>query len=247
MLTRCLTGIAGVLVLFTLSMTPVISYSFRRVILPARIAPRQFSGSIFTGDSFGVSSATVFDRQFYFKRDDLFALPGLPHVTGNKVRKLHQLYYEEKLPAVVVSYGGVQSNAMRALAAVCRAKGSSFVYFTRPVPDHLRRHPIGNFADACRDGMRLVEMSVNDYRALASLGQLTPAALDAWTCLAPDEARAVTSSSPSPSLLFVSQGVANELAQAGVDRLCDEIAAFIAAFQQTQRDTRPWKVLSSYV
>eukprot|EP01033_Poteriospumella_lacustris_P005528 gene5528-3942_t len=201
---------------------------------------RRFSSSVDIGDRFGVSSCTIFDRHIYFKRDDLFAFPDAPHVTGNKVRKLHQLYHEQRLPPVVVSYGGVQSNAMRALAALCQLRGSSFVYFSRPVPEQLRRDPIGNFADACRAGMRLVELSADDYRALASSGQLTPAALDAWAQeTAPDDSSAMAPSEP----LFVSQGVADELAQAGIDRLCDDIAAFIAAFQETQHDPRPWKVL----
>eukprot|EP01040_Poterioochromonas_malhamensis_P025254 gene25254-31450_t len=106
---------------------------------------RRFSSSVDIGDRFGVSSCTVFDRHIYFKRDDLFAFQDAPHVTGNKVRKLHQLYHEQRLPPVVVSYGGVQSNAMRALAALCQLRGSSFVYFSRPVPEQLRRDPIGNF------------------------------------------------------------------------------------------------------
>lgn len=42
-----------------------------------------------------------------------------------------------------------QSNAMVAIAAVVASKaGSSFVYYTKPVPRWLRRNPVGNFARA---------------------------------------------------------------------------------------------------
>ncbi|CAN0435984.1 unnamed protein product, partial [Ectocarpus sp. 13 AM-2016] len=40
-----------------------------------------------------------------------------------------------------------QSNAMVAIAAVVASKpGSSFIYYTKPVPKWLRRNPVGNFA-----------------------------------------------------------------------------------------------------
>jgi len=70
-----------------------------------------------------VELCLVRDRMVYIKRDDLLRLPD-SGVSGNKARKMLALNYLpiEDFPDVVVSYGGVQSNAMLAIAAIVNAK-----------------------------------------------------------------------------------------------------------------------------
>ena len=63
------------------------------------------------------------DRMCYIKRDDLLYLHK-SNVSGNKARKLialNQLDLED-FPDAIVSYGGPQSNAMLALAAIVNSK-----------------------------------------------------------------------------------------------------------------------------
>ncbi len=77
-----------------------------------------------------VQVTLVRDRMVHIKRDDLLHLPH-SNVSGNKARKmfaLNQLLVEDinedndQFPNVLVSYGGPQSNAMLALAAIVNAK-----------------------------------------------------------------------------------------------------------------------------
>jgi hypothetical protein len=70
-----------------------------------------------------VEQRTIRNRNVYIKRDDLLKLNG-SQVSGNKARKMLTM---NEIPAVdfpsyVVSYGGPQSNAMLALAAVVNYK-----------------------------------------------------------------------------------------------------------------------------
>lgn len=70
-----------------------------------------------------VEVVTVRGRKVYIKRDDLLRLEGST-VSGNKARKLFALNQipAADFPKCVVSYGGSQSNAMLALAAVVQSK-----------------------------------------------------------------------------------------------------------------------------
>lgn len=75
-----------------------------------------------------VETILVRGRRVYLKRDDLLRLE-LSGVSGNKARKLYALNAipPSNFPACVVSYGGPQSNAMLALAAVVHSKtGAGF-------------------------------------------------------------------------------------------------------------------------
>jgi 1-aminocyclopropane-1-carboxylate deaminase/D-cysteine desulfhydrase-like pyridoxal-dependent ACC family enzyme len=58
-------------------------------------------------------------REFLVKRDDLID----PYLAGNKYRKLYTLLNtpSEKY-STIISYGGTQSNAMLAIAAMCKQK-----------------------------------------------------------------------------------------------------------------------------
>jgi 1-aminocyclopropane-1-carboxylate deaminase/D-cysteine desulfhydrase-like pyridoxal-dependent ACC family enzyme len=73
-----------------------------------------------------VELAIVRGRLVHVKRDDQLRLPG-SQISGNKARKmwsLNALPYDN-FPDVVVSYGGPQSNAMLALAAVVHFQNSN--------------------------------------------------------------------------------------------------------------------------
>ena len=70
-----------------------------------------------------VQLSIVRDRMVYIKRDDLLHLHK-SNVSGNKARKLLALneLSTAEFPDVVVSYGGPQSNAMVAIAAIVNAR-----------------------------------------------------------------------------------------------------------------------------
>ena len=73
-----------------------------------------------------VEKVLVRNRVVYFKRDDLLRLQG-SNVSGNKARKLFALNAipVDDFPDCVVSYGGPQSNAMVALAAIVNSKNTN--------------------------------------------------------------------------------------------------------------------------
>ena len=101
-------------------------------------------------------------RLFYVKRDDL----SHPYLSGNKYRKLHVLLNTPSAQLdTVVSYGGVQSNAMLALAALCRMKGWRFEYAAKTLPGHLANDPQGNLGLALSLGMQLCEVPPDTYDA----------------------------------------------------------------------------------
>ncbi|NWF35298.1 pyridoxal-phosphate dependent enzyme [Mariprofundus sp. KV] len=140
-------------------------------------------------------------RDFFVKRDDLID----PLLSGNKYRKLYTLI---QTPARryrrIVSYGGTQSNAMLSIAALCDQKGWDFHYTCKPVPEHLKSSPTGNLKLALGLGMQLHEVEHKQFdAAIASLGTPTEAAT-----------------------LFVPQGGADPIAQAGINVLAREIKAW---------------------
>jgi hypothetical protein len=72
-----------------------------------------------------VEVVTVRGKRVYIKRDDLLRLEN-SNVSGNKARKmfaLNQIPVNE-FPKCIVSYGGSQSNAMIALAAIVQSKNN---------------------------------------------------------------------------------------------------------------------------
>jgi len=126
-----------------------------------------------------VDVVMIRDRFVYLKRDDQLRLPG-SQISGNKARKMHSLNKlpDQDFPVCLVSYGGPQSNAMLALAAIVRfqneklglgpdhAKRKRFVYYTRKLPRFLRNQPNGNLFRALSLGMELVEVSAQEYTGL---------------------------------------------------------------------------------
>jgi len=138
-------------------------------------------------------------RDFYVKRDDL--IDSL--LSGNKYRKLFSLIQTpaEKYKQLI-SYGGTQSNAMLSIAALCQQKGWVFHYTSKPVSEHLKLNPTGSLKLALELGMQLHEVMVEDYTE--TVQQLKSQA---------DE-----------STLFVPQGGADPIAQAGIEVLAQEIS-----------------------
>ncbi|OIO71632.1 MAG: 1-aminocyclopropane-1-carboxylate deaminase [Zetaproteobacteria bacterium CG1_02_53_45] len=137
-------------------------------------------------------------RDFFIKRDELID----PLLSGNKYRKLYTLIRADtEQYNSIVSCGGMQSNAMLSIAALCRQKGWAFHYTSKPVPPRLKSLPTGNLKVALELGMQLHEVAAEDY---------------------PQLTRALKSQTDA-STLFVPQGGADPLAQAGIEILAQEI------------------------
>jgi len=114
-----------------------------------------------------VSKINLDGRVFYVKRDDLID----PFLAGNKYRKLYTLLQtpQNKFNKII-SYGGTQSNAMLAIAAMCRDKGWEFVYYTKLLSDAQKNEDCGNFYYAKNLGMVHVEIAHSFYKEfIASL------------------------------------------------------------------------------
>jgi 1-aminocyclopropane-1-carboxylate deaminase len=89
------------------------------------------------------------DRPFYVKRDDLID----PYLSGNKYRKLYTLLQTQKDNIQkIISYGGTQSNAMLAVAALCKIKEWEFEYYTKSL--HVSENEDSNFYKAINLGMK---------------------------------------------------------------------------------------------
>ena len=100
-------------------------------------------------------------REFFIKRDDLID----PFLAGNKYRKLYTLLQtpSDKFNKII-SYGGTQSNAMLAIAAMCKNKGWEFFYYTKPLSQAIKNENFGNFYHAKNLGMQHFEIEHTFYR-----------------------------------------------------------------------------------
>lgn len=100
-------------------------------------------------------------RNFYVKRDDLID----PFLAGNKFRKLYKLLKTPKDKYnTIISYGGTQSNAMLAIAAMCKSKDWQFIYYTKPISKMQIELDEGNFSKALSLGMKHVEIENDNYK-----------------------------------------------------------------------------------
>lgn len=108
-----------------------------------------------------IDKISIEGRSFYVKRDDLVD----PFLAGNKFRKLYALLQTppNKLNRII-SYGGTQSNAMLAIAAMCKSKGWDFTYYTKPLSRLLKDENYGNFYHAKELGMRHIEIEHDFYK-----------------------------------------------------------------------------------
>jgi len=145
-----------------------------------------------------VDSIQLRGRRYFVKRDDLID----PLLSGNKYRKLYILL---QTPAVryrtIHSYGGSQSNAMLAIAALCHQKGWQFIYTSKTLASHIRQQPQGNLKQALALGMQLREVTHADY----------PAAIESLQ------------SEQDSNTLLLAQGGADPMARSGLAVLAEEI------------------------
>ncbi len=108
-----------------------------------------------------ISQIELEGRLFFVKRDDLID----PFLAGNKYRKLYALLQTPKLSwNKIISYGGTQSNAMLAIAAMCKRKNWEFVYYTKPLSKLQKEQNEGNFFQALSLGMGHVEIEEPFYK-----------------------------------------------------------------------------------
>lgn len=149
--------------------------------LPSRIDTVQFRG-----------------RTFYIKRDDLIDTC----LSGNKYRKLFTLIQTPKHTyKKIISYGGGQSNAMLAIACLCRSKGWEFHYYTKTLPKRIKDTAQGNLELAIKEGMIVYEVPHESFQQKVEQ-------LEAFS---------------EVGTLVISQGGADEIAKEGVAQLADEI------------------------
>jgi len=140
-------------------------------------------------------------RKFYIKRDDLLH----PCLSGNKYRKLYSLIQSpSNTYDTIISYGGSQSNAMLAIACLCKAKGWKFHYYTKILSSHLKEELDGNLAQAISEGMTVHEVA----------HELFEQKVEALKSIEEEKT------------LVVSQGGADEIAQEGIVKLAEEINAW---------------------
>jgi len=108
-----------------------------------------------------LSKITLEGREFLIKRDDLID----PYLAGNKYRKLYTLLNTPKSKyKQIISYGGTQSNAMLAIAAMCKEKSWEFIYYTKPISQVIREQTYGNYFHAINFGMQHREVDKELYR-----------------------------------------------------------------------------------
>ena len=117
-----------------------------------------------------ISKITLEGRVLFVKRDDLID----PYLAGNKYRKLYTLLQTPSSTYdTIVSYGGTQSNAMLAIAAMAQQKEWNFTYYTKQLSQTQRKQLSGNFAHALALGMEHIELEDALYRDYIASLRLT--------------------------------------------------------------------------
>ncbi len=108
-----------------------------------------------------LSNITLEGREFVVKRDDLID----PYLAGNKYRKLYTLLQTPSNKFnKIISYGGTQSNAMLAIAAMCKAKRWEFIYYSKPLSQRQKDENRGNYFYSCKLGMKHIEVANENYK-----------------------------------------------------------------------------------
>lgn len=145
-----------------------------------------------------ISEIILDGRTFFVKRDDLID----PFLAGNKYRKLYSLLQTPKENYnKIISYGGTQSNAMLAIAAMCKEKEWEFIYYSKPITQILKDQSFGNLYQAKEFGMEHIEIEYENYRDFISQLRVN---LEDKTFL-------------------IDQGGADSLARQGIEVLASEI------------------------
>jgi len=144
-----------------------------------------------------LSQITFFQFQghdFFVKRDELID----PLLSGNKYRKLFDLIQTPpNTYSTIISYGGIQSNAMLSIAALCQKKSWTFLYYCKPIPSRILNNPDGNFKIALDLGMQILPTENYDT-------QISQLKIEGKT-------------------LVIPQGGADALAEKGIQVLAEEI------------------------
>ncbi|WP_304544318.1 1-aminocyclopropane-1-carboxylate deaminase [Sulfurimonas microaerophilic] len=147
-----------------------------------------------------ISKISLEGREFFVKRDDLIDR----HLAGNKYRKLYTLLQTPKEKYnKLISYGGTQSNAMLAIAALCQKKSWEFIYYTKPLSAAQKENQVGNYYEALTLGMKHIEIDQELYKDFIASLRIN---MDEKTCI-------------------VDQGGAGKDAQIGLEVLAKEIKA----------------------
>jgi len=108
-----------------------------------------------------ISKFTLESREFLVKRDDLVD----PFLAGNKFRKLYTLLQTPKEKYnKIISYGGTQSNAMLAIASMCKSKGWEFQYYSKPISATQENEGSGNYYFALELGMKHTQIANDEYK-----------------------------------------------------------------------------------
>ncbi len=99
----------------------------------------------------------IFKNNFYHVKRDDFLTP----FEGNKARKLYY-FLKRNFPKIkkVISFGSNQSNAMYAISQLCKIKGWEFIYYTNHIPSFLKQNPHGNYLEALKNGMKIIEIDL---------------------------------------------------------------------------------------
>ena len=138
------------------------------------------------------------NKTIYIKRDDLLD----SYFSGNKYRKLYYYLCQKNLNySQILSYGGIQSNAMLSMAALAHEKSLPFIYFTRYLPKGLSLDLESNYSKALALGMEIKIHPANSDEAL----------------------RDYLLSYYDKQTLFIPQGAASSQAQYGIEVLAQEI------------------------
>ncbi|MDF1882853.1 1-aminocyclopropane-1-carboxylate deaminase [Sulfurimonas sp. SAG-AH-194-C21] len=145
-----------------------------------------------------ISKINIDGREFFIKRDETID----PYLSGNKYRKLYTLLQTPKENfTTIISYGGTQSNAMLALAAICKSKAWEFIYYTKKISPIIKAQEYGNYYESCSLGMQTIEIEYDLYKEYISGLRL---GLDEKT-------------------LLIDQGGADVMAKEGLRVLADEL------------------------
>lgn len=106
-----------------------------------------------------IQKITFNNQEIFIKRDDLLH----KDFSGNKARKFYYFLENDfKNITKVVSHGSCQSNAMYSLSALCKIRNWKFDYYVDHIPSYLSENPIGNYNEALKNGMNIIENKLDD-------------------------------------------------------------------------------------
>ena len=188
-----------------------------------------------------VESVSWHGKTVHIKRDDKLNLLGAG-IYGNKARKLWSLASTAPpLPSTYLSWGGVQSNAMLALAGlVCGVRKQRFIYCTKRIPQWVKDKPLGNYKRALALGTEIRELGTDQYRTAFGAEEdeeeegegkaATMLTLEDLPFVDKEERRSFGET------LLVPQGAAMPGAETGLQLLAEEVATWWTAEKATRRE-----------